>query len=217
MKMKIDETKSRKPTDGLYRKRDTSILGSKFSLYSSSNKEELYHVDINKIKEFEGQARRHFDEEPIKKLANSIKEHGIRAPLTLLRRSEDILEVVSGERRLRAAKIAGLKKVPAFILDDVKKAEILSVIENVQREDLHPLEFAIACKRLLEEKVYKNISELAENIGVARTSVSESLGLVDLPLSIKEYIIQNKIDNRVILRKLKRAGSENECKKILDI
>lgn len=214
--MKINDTKSRKPTEGLYRKRDTSVLGSKFSIYSSTNKEELYYVDIEKIKEFEGQARGYFDENTINSLAKSIREHGIRSPLTLLRKDNETLEVVSGERRLRAAKVAGLKKVPAFILDNKEKAESLAVIENVQREDLHPIEFGQACKRLLEMRICKNAGEIADNIGVSRTVVVENMGYLDIPEEIKEYLLKNRKSSRAVLRSL-RGKSISECKKTLGL
>lgn len=214
--MKIEETKSRKPSEGLYRKRDTTILGSKFSLYSSANKEELYHVDVEKIKEFEGQAREYFDEDTINSLAKSIKEHGIRSPLTLLRKENEVLEVVSGERRLRAAKIAGLKKIPAFILDDKEKAENIAVIENVQREDLHPIEFGQACKRLIDKGICSTMQEISDNLGVSKSVVVESIGYLEIPEGIRNYLLKNKIASRSILRSLKNK-TLSECKFLLGI
>ena len=214
--MKIKDTKMRDPSSGIPRKKTAGSFGGNFSIYSSTNKEELFYVDITKISPFEGQARVLFEDSSLESLAESIKKHGIRAPLTLLRK-EDRFEVVSGERRLRAAKLADLKKVPAFVVDDKEEAESLSVIENVQRENLHSIELAIACKRLLDEKICKNVSDVSKTIGIHRTKISEYMGLLLLPAPIQEYLIKNKIEKRSVFRKLKNAKSEKECKEILGL
>jgi ParB family chromosome partitioning protein len=216
--MKLDDAKVRIPTAGIHRKRDSSAIHSRFSLYSATNKEDLSYVDIEKIIPFKNQARRHFDEETIESLSNSIKEHGIRSPLTLLRSGEEgFFEVVSGERRLRAAKLAGLKKIPAFIIENAEKAEQLALIENVQREDLHPIELGQACKTLLDQKLCFSTQEIAENIGVSKSKIVESISLLSLPTLIQDYIVNNKIINRDLFRRLKKAKGIQECEEILGI
>ena len=216
--MKLDDAKTRPPSAGIRRKRDTSASHSRFSLYSAANKEELHYVDVEKVIPFKNQARRHFDPQTLQALADSIKEHGIRAPLTLLKSKEQgFFEVVSGERRLRAAKMAGLKKVPAFIIESEEKAERLALIENVQREDLHPIEFGQACKTLLDKKVCASTQEIADNLGVAKSKIVESIGLLGFPRSIQEHLVNNKITNRELFRRLKRAETLREYEEILGL
>lgn len=216
--MKLEDAKIRPPSEGIRRKRDTSVSSSRFSLYSASNKEELHYVAIDKIIPFKNQARKHFDPDTLKALADSIKEHGLRSPLTLLKSKEEgFFEVVSGERRLRASKMVGLSKVPAFIIESEDKAERLALIENIQREDLHPIEFGQACKTLLDKKICTSTQEIAENLGVAKSKIVESMGLLGFPQSIQEHLINNKISNRELFRRLKRAESMREFEEILGI
>jgi len=216
--MKLDDAKTRTPTEGIRRKRDDSAIHSRFSLYSATNKEDLSYVDIDKIIPFKNQARRHFDEETIQSLANSIKLHGIRAPLTLLRSKEEgLFEVISGERRLRASKLAGVKKIPSFIIENPEKAEELALIENVQREDLHPIELGQACKNLLDLKICFSTQEIAEKIGVSKSKIVESISLLSLPDSIQNYVINHKIINRDVFRRLKKAKDLCGCEEILGI
>lgn len=216
--MKLEDAKIRPPSAGIRRKRDTSVTHSRFGLYSAANKEELYYVEADKIIPFKNQARRHFDEDALKTLAESIKEHGLRSPLTLLKsKKEGMFEVVSGERRLKASKMAGLNKVPAFIIESVQKAEHLALVENVQREDLHPIEFGQACKNLMDEGICSSTQEIADNIGVAKSKIVESMGLLTLPSSVQEHLINNKIVNRDLFRRLKKAESLKECEEMLGL
>ena len=108
---------------------------SDISIINSGNRFEVIYTDIDKVRPYNEQARTYFDESEIIALSKTIIEHGIRQPLTVIGTDEGF-QVVSGERRLRAAKLAGLKKVPIIIISDDKKAEELSLIENIQRKDL---------------------------------------------------------------------------------
>lgn len=144
-------------------------------------------IDINPQ-----QPRTHFNESALNDLAESIKQHGIISPL-IVTKNGDRFELIAGERRLRSAKLIGLKEVPIIIRaeEDQKKLE-LALIENLQREDLNPLESARAYKRLIDEF---NITqeEAAQKLGKARSSVANALRLLSLPEAIQEALAKGKI------------------------
>ena len=146
-------------------------------------------VSLQKIRPNPFQPRRHFDEEKLGELAASIKEYGIVQPLVVRRQGQDY-ELVAGERRLRAAKLAGLKKVPV-ILRSYSEAEMMEIalIENIQRHDLNPIEEAQGLQRLMSE--FKLTQEqVAGKVGRSRAAVANILRLLNLPVEVQEYIIQ---------------------------
>jgi ParB family transcriptional regulator, chromosome partitioning protein len=138
------------------------------------------------------QPRKTFDEEKLAELANSIVQHGILQPL-IIRPSGDHFELVAGERRLRAAKIAGLERVPVVIkaLSDREMMEI-ALIENLQREDLNPLEEADAYKRLMEEYSYTQ-EQLAERVGKSRSAVANTLRLILLHSEVRRAVAAGQL------------------------
>lgn len=152
----------------------------------------IYKVDINKISPNPHQPRQEFNHQELEELVNSIKEHGILQPL-IVSESNGVFELIAGERRLRAAKIAGLKKVPA-IIRPVKQQEKLelALIENIQRQNLNPLEEAEAYKKLGEEFQLTQ-EEIAKKVGKNRSTISNTLRLLTLPEEIKKAIRNNKI------------------------
>lgn len=152
----------------------------------------IEEIDIEKIFSRENQPRQKFDEEKLIELADSIKEHGIIQPI-ILKKTDKGYEIVAGERRWRAAKIAGLKRIPAVIkeLNKEKMMEI-ALIENIQREDLNPLEEANAYKTLMEECGMTQ-EELAKKIGKSRSFIANTIRLLNLEDEIKEMIIEGKI------------------------
>jgi ParB family chromosome partitioning protein len=178
---------------------------------------EYYHLDINKLIPFKNQARKRFNEEEIKELAATIKEHGVRQPLTVLKVGEGKFEVVSGERRLRAAKLIGLEKVPCIIIDNYEKAEEIALIENIQRSDLHPIEFGDSLKSLLVRAEWGDLSKLAEKLGKDKSTISSHLAYSKLPEKIKTFLIENNIRSRPILRKIIKCQSLQEMEKALGI
>jgi len=178
---------------------------------------EYYHIDINKLIPFKNQARKSFNEEEIKELASTIKEHGIRQPLTVLKVEEGNFEVVSGERRLRAAKLIGLEKVPCIIIDNNEKAEEIALIENIQRSDLHPIEFGDSLKSLLAHAEWGDLSKLAEKLGKDKSTISSHLGYSKLPEKIKNFLVDNNVRSRTILRKVLKCNSLQEMEKALGI
>jgi ParB family chromosome partitioning protein len=155
----------------------------------SANKSELFdYIDINKISINKFNPRKNFDKTSLEELSESIKKHGIIMAITV-RKIGDEFELISGERRLRAAKLAGLKKVPALIIkveQDVKLIE-MAIIENVQRVDLNPIELAYSYQRLIEEYHYTQ-EQVSDRIGKDRTTVTNLIRLLKLPEKVQEDI-----------------------------
>ncbi len=149
-------------------------------------------VNINKVEPNREQPRKNFDEDALVELSESIKQFGVLQPL-LVQDRKDYYEIVAGERRWRAAKIAGLKEVPVIIKDltEQEKAEI-SLIENIQREDLNPIEEAVAYKKLLTEFNLKQ-DELAERVSKSRTAITNSMRLLKLNDRVQEMVIAGRL------------------------
>ena len=148
-------------------------------------------IDINLLKPSPYQPRRVFAENALMDLVNSIREKGVLQPLLVRRVTDGSYEIIAGERRLRASKQAGLTQVPVIIKDfDDKAALEVALIENLQREDLNPLEEAEAYRRLLQEFQYTQ-EELSKVVGKSRSHVANMIRLLDLPVNIKQ-LIENK-------------------------
>ena len=156
------------------------------------NKEAL-ELDVAKIKANPYQPRRVFDEEKLQELATSIKEFGIVQPLVVRQKGKGY-ELVAGERRLRAAVMAGLTSVPAIIkeYDDIKMMEI-ALVENIQRHDLNPIEEAQGLRRLMAECKLTQ-EQAAEKVGRSRVAVTNILRLLNLPEAIQAYIVEDKLN-----------------------
>ncbi len=153
----------------------------------------VLHVPIENIRANPHQPRSEFNEERLEELAHSIKKHGLIQPVTVRYIGEKRFELISGERRLRASKLAGKKEIPAYIRE-VDDEDIISfaLIENIQREDLNPIEIALGYKRLVEEAGYTQ-AEVAERVGKNRTTVTNMLRLLNLPPFIQAALRDNKI------------------------
>ena len=149
-------------------------------------------VNINKVEPNKEQPRKNFDEDALLELSESIKQFGVLQPLLEVNRN-DYYEIIAGERRWRAAKMAGLKKVPV-IIKDLTEQEIveISLIENIQRENLNPIEEAIAYKRLLNEFNLKQ-DEVAERVSKSRTAVTNSMRLLKLCDKVQQMVIDDMI------------------------
>ena len=148
-------------------------------------------ISINKIKSDEQQPRKLFDSEKIAELAESIKAHGIIQPLILRKYMEDQYIIVAGERRWRAAKMAGLKDVPAIIMELADRDILeISLIENIQRQDLNPIEEALAYRKLLNDfKITQE--ELSKRIGKSRVAIANTMRLTNLDERVQQYIIES--------------------------
>ncbi len=157
-----------------------------------SERNEVSMISIERIKSSPFQPRRRFDEEKLKELAASIKEKGVIEPV-IVRLSEDgNYELICGERRLRASKIAGLEKIPAIVKNvSDKEAFEISLIENVQREDLSPVEFAIAFSKLVD--MGYTHEDIAKKIGKSRVWVTNIIRVLNLPEDVRELVDKGKI------------------------
>lgn len=149
-------------------------------------------INITEIEPNREQPRRHFDEDSLLELAESIKQYGIVQPLILQKRNE-MFEIVAGERRWRAARIAGLKKVPAIIKNYTEREVLeIALIENIQREDLNPIEEASAYKKLIEEFKLKQ-DEVAERVSKSRAAITNSLRLLKLGENVQQMLVDELI------------------------
>jgi ParB family transcriptional regulator, chromosome partitioning protein len=153
---------------------------------------QLLMLDVDALKPNPFQPRNDFNEDSIKELSESIKVHGVIQPI-IVRKGTDFYQLVSGERRLRASKEAGLKEIPAIVLDidGVDVAEV-SLIENIQRKDLNSIEEAVAFS-ILKKQFGLTQDDIANKIGKSRPYVSNTLRLLDLPGDIKNMLIEGKI------------------------
>jgi len=150
------------------------------------------NIPMNLIKANEEQPRKNFDQQKIVQLAESIKEHGVVQPI-VLKKEGNTYTIVAGERRWRAAKSLALKEIPAVVMDLTEKQVLeISLIENIQREDLNPIEEAIAYKRLLNEFNLTQ-EELAKRIGKSRVTVTNILRLLNLDERVQDYLIDGVI------------------------
>ncbi len=156
-------------------------------------KKDLIEIEVEKIKPNPYQPRESFDEKRLSGLAESIKEKGMIQPV-VVRKKQDGFEIVAGERRLRAAKSIGLKLIPAIIMEGLSKQSMLelTLVENVQREDLNPIEEAKGYKRLLEECGLTQ-KELSKRVGKDRSSIANTLRLLNLPEEVQNLILSDII------------------------
>jgi len=167
-------------------------LGALIPEKSQENKDSINTISINLIKPNNEQPRKNFDEEKIGYLAQSIKEHGIIQPL-VLKKEGNLYTIVAGERRWRAAKLVGIKKIPAVVMDlDDRSVLEISLIENIQRQDLNCIEEAQAYKNLIQEfKITQDI--LSIRIGKSRAAIANCMRLLALDKRVQQYLIDGVI------------------------
>ncbi len=192
-------------------------LGALLPEFGQTEPKTLLYCGIEEIIPNRSQPRKHFDESKLQELAESIKEKGILEPL-IVRRTDQGYELIVGERRWRAAQKAGLKEVPVMV-KEVEGREVLeiSLIENLQREDLNPIEAAEAFKHLIEEF---NLSQedLSKRIGKDRTTITNTLRLLKLPLEVRNQLLQNRITSghaRAILSLESKEKQKELCALII--
>jgi len=184
----------------------------------SANKDGVVEISINEIEPNSDQPRKKFDEEKLQQLADSIKEHGIVQPV-IVKKDGDVYKLIAGERRWRAARIAGLKTVPA-ITREFSEREIMeiSLIENIQREDLNAIEEAFAYKRLIEE-FNMTQEEVADRVGKSRSAVANLLRLLNLDDRVKGYVVDGVLSEghgRAMIAIAKGDIQYEVAKKIID-
>lgn len=174
----------------------------KVDTYEKENSSVILPVDensvvllpIEKLKASVYQPRKAFDEEKLNELASSIKEHGLLEPLLVKKSQDDLYEIICGERRYRACKLANLSSIPCLIRDDLElNGYAVALIENIQREDLNPVEMANAFSLMLNECNLTQ-EELAKTLGKSRSSVTNILRINNLHDEIKNMIVDGQID-----------------------
>ena len=149
-------------------------------------------MKINMVEPNREQPRKNFEEDALLELADSIKQFGVLQPL-LVRKQKDYYEIIAGERRWRAAKMAGMKEVPVIVKEFTEQEIVeIGLIENIQRENLNPIEEAMAYKRLMEEFGLKQ-DEIAERVSKSRTAVTNSMRLLKLDERVQQMIIEDMI------------------------
>lgn len=157
-----------------------------------ADEDRVLYIDINDIKPNKDQPRKTFNEEKLKDLANSIKENGVIQPL-IIRKAQNGYELVAGERRWRAARIAEIKKVPCIIRNfDEKQNMIVAIIENMQRENLDPIEEALGLNEMIKRFEFTQ-EQVSNALGKSRAYIANSLRLLKLPEKIQNMIIEGRI------------------------
>ena len=162
-------------------------------IQAQEEKSSLY-LPISQVESCASQPRKQFDPESLSDLADSIREHGIIQPLTVRRLSSGYYQIIAGERRFRAARMAGLEEVPVIIRTvDQTQALAMALIENMQREDLNPLEEAAGIQRLIDECDYTH-EQAAEAVGRSRTATTNLLRLLTLTPEVKAMLKERKLE-----------------------
>ena len=181
----------------------------------------VVNIKVNLLEPNREQPRKNFDEDSLSELADSIKLHGIIQPL-VVQKKEDDYEIIAGERRWRAAKQAGLKEIPVIIKDYSEQEVVeIALIENIQREDLNPIEEAMAFKRLINEYNLKQ-DELAERVSKSRVAVTNSMRLLKLSDAVQQMVTENLIsggharvrETEKLVKNLTNPREKKEVKKI---
>ena len=172
----------------------SAFLQTEFDIDSASaNGGGVVKISLDKIKANPYQPRQFFDDEQLRSLASSIKRKGVFQPILVQKLSDESYQLVAGERRMRASQIAGLEEIPAIITDFSPEEQLeIAILENVQRENLNPIEEAEGYKRLLEEFDHTQ-EQLAEIIGKSRSHISNVMRLLNLPDDVKQLIKEGKL------------------------
>lgn len=185
----------------------------------TSGSSSISEVALSQIEANPNQPRREFDEKALEELAESIRNFGIIQPITLRKLSDDRYQIIAGERRWRASQMAGLQRVPAYIrtADDENMMQ-MALVENIQREELNPIEVALAYQHLIERYNLKQ-EELSEKIGKNRATIANTLRLLKLPAQVQMAIKNRQIDKghaRALLSLADPAMQVKFFKEVLD-
>ena len=151
------------------------------------------YLPISQVESCSSQPRKHFDEAALAELADSIRQHGIIQPLTVRKLASGYYQIIAGERRWRAARLAGLSEVPVIVMEaDDRKAAELAMIENLQREDLNPMEEAAGFQALIEQH-HMTQEEAAQRVGKSRSAVANALRLLNLTPPVAKLVEEDKL------------------------
>lgn len=182
-----------KRSSGLGRGLDAIFLDNTLVENNADKENTISTLKISLVDPKSDQPRKYFDKDALEELSESIKENGLLQPILVREYGEGRYQIIAGERRYRACKLAGLTDIPAIILDrDDKAAAQIALIENIQREDLNPLEEALAYKALKEEYDMTQ-EELSERIGKSRSAIANSMRLLDLPEEILTMVAAREL------------------------
>ena len=174
-------------------------------------------VPVGNVDASELQVRVHFDDSEIAALAHSIKEHGVLQPILVVQ-DGDRYKVIAGERRLRAAKLAGLERIPARVLSTPDKAtHEIALRENLDRVDLHPLEEGEGYLSLVEAELYTSHDAIAKAFGKPKSRITECIGFTRLPPATKAELMRTGVKNRALLRQLLTLNPEKHIALILQV
>ena len=189
------ETKKRalgKGLEQLFNNENLDLNSFEKTVYETASKEEIIEVNLDELRVNPYQPRKIFNDEALRDLSESIKEHGVFQPI-IVKKSIKGYEIIAGERRVRASKLAGLTKIPAIIrnLNDEQMMEI-ALLENLQRENLSSIEEAIAYKSMIE-KLSLTQDELAKKVGKSRSHITNTLGLLRLPAEVQAMVANNQL------------------------
>ena len=168
------------------------ILSTKPSYKDNEDVSRETLLDINKVEPNRDQPRKNFNEDALQELADSIKQYGIIEPI-IVKKNGELYQIIAGERRWRASKLAGIKKIPVIVKEYTdQQAMEIALIENIQREDLNPIEEALAYQNLMKEYGLKQ-DELAEKVSKSRTAVTNAMRLLKLDVRVQQMLIDDMI------------------------
>lgn len=189
------ETKKRalgRGLEQLFNNENLDLNSFEKTVYETATNEEIIDINLSDLRANPYQPRKVFNDEALNDLAESIKEHGVFQPI-IVKKSIKGYEIIAGERRVRASKLAGLEKIPAIIrnLNDEQMMEI-ALLENLQRENLSAIEEAVAYKSMIE-KLNLTQEELSKKVGKSRSHITNILGLLRLPKEVQEMVAHNKL------------------------
>ncbi len=183
----------KKKNSGLGRGLDAIFLDNSLEESIQDTENRISHLSLSLVDPKSDQPRKNFDKSALEELAASISENGLLQPILVREYGNGRYQIIAGERRFRASKIAGLSEIPAIILDkDDRKVAEIALIENIQREDLNPVEEAMAFKALAEEYGLTQ-AELSEKVGKSRSAIANTLRLLDLPKEILDMVANKSI------------------------
>lgn len=182
-----------KKNSGLGRGLDAIFLDNTLNDSEIDREGQISKLKISLVDPKSDQPRKYFDKEALEELSSSIAENGLLQPILVREYGEGRYQIIAGERRFRASKLAGLTEIPAIVLDkDDRKAAEIALIENIQREDLNPLEEALGYKALAEEYDMTQ-EELAQKVGKSRSAVANMLRLLDLPDEVLTLVASKEL------------------------
>ena len=182
-----------KKNSGLGRGLDAIFLDNAINEETTHSEDSISHLKISLVDPKSDQPRKHFDKEALEQLADSIVENGLLQPILVREYGEGRYQIIAGERRFRASKLAGLTEIPAIVLDrDDRRAAQIALIENIQREDLNPLEEAMAYKALQDEYDMTQ-EELSIKVGKSRSAIANTLRLLALPDEVLTLVASKEL------------------------